>query len=162
MVGVLDVAGPADDQLFAGGLERTDAADHSSVSIADGDGPLGGSGGVVGFRQRNGVSLGLHGKAADESRFGGGCLRRTREAPLGGAVRKRRYDGKIVAHMEDTTGEFDALRGEICLLLEDVFADVLERDLGWRKMFREAVHDGGRGGRRGAMERERVSDWRVL
>jgi len=48
--------------------------------------------------------------------------------------------------MEDTAREFDALCGEVGLLLEDLLADVLERDLGRGEVFREAVH-GGRGWR---------------
>ena len=54
-----------------------------------------------------------------------------------------------MAYMEYTAGEFDALGGEIGLLLEDLFADVLEGDLGRRKMLREAIHEGERGERDG-------------
>jgi hypothetical protein len=72
---------------------------------------------------------------------------------------KGRYDGKVVAYMKDTAGEFDALGGEIGLLLEDVFANVLEGDLGQRRVLREAIHAWGE---REEMERERTGDWRVL
>lgn len=40
LIGVLDVAGPADDQLFAGSLKRTDAACHGVVPVAYGERPF--------------------------------------------------------------------------------------------------------------------------
>jgi len=102
LMGVLDVPGPTDDQLLTRGFERTDAGDHGAMSVADGEGPLGGYGGIPSFRERDGISLGLHGKAIDDSRFGGWGLRGAREVPLGRSVCERRYDGKVMAYMEDT------------------------------------------------------------
>ena len=67
-----------------------------------------------------------------------------------------------MAYMEATTREFDTLGGEIGLLLEDVFANVLEGNLGGRNVLREAIHEGERGGRGREMEREEAGDWRVL
>jgi hypothetical protein len=142
---VLDVAGPADDQLLAGGFEGADATDHGIVSGTNGEGPLGGCGGVVSFRQRGGSIFGLDGKVTNCSRFGRRGVRGAWEVPLWRAAGEGRYDGKIVAYMKDTTREFDALGSEIGLLLEDLFADVLERDLGRRLVLREAIHGGGEG-----------------
>lgn len=147
LMGVRDVADPADDQLFYGGFERPDAAGHGTVSRADRQGPLGGYVGVSSFRKRDGFSLGLDGEAIYESGFGRWSLRGARDVPLRCSVRKRRHDRKIVTYVEHTAREFDALGGEIGLLLEDVFADVLEGDLGREVVVREAIHDGG-GGKR--------------
>ena len=125
------------------------------MSVASGERPFGRSGGVVCFRQRDGFNLWLDGEATDGSGLGRWGLRGTWEIALGRGVGKGGYNGKIVAYMKATTGECDTLGGEIGLLLEDVFANVLEGDLGRRKVLREAVHEGEREGRRGkGMERE--------
>jgi hypothetical protein len=50
-----------------------------------------------------------------------------------------------MAYMDDTTREFYTFGCEICLLLEDLFAYILQRDLGGRNMLREAIHEVGRG-----------------
>jgi len=133
------------------------------MPVTGGERPFGRSGGVVCFRQRDGFSLWLDGEATGGSGLGRWGLRGTWEIALGRGVGKGGYDGKIVAYMKATAGEFDTLGCEIGLLLEDVFANVLEGDLGRRKVLREAVHESERGGRRGErMEREQAGDWRVL
>ena len=155
-MGVLDVTSPADDQLLAGGFERAYTANHGVVSLADGERPFGRCGGVVGFRQRGGFSLWLDGEVTSDSRLNGWGLRGTWEIALGGAMGKGRYDRKIMAYMKAAAGEFDTLGGEIGLLLEDVFANVLEGDLGGRKVLREAIHGDGGGEGRGWR-----TDWRL-
>jgi len=141
LMGVLDVARPTDDQLLARCFERADTGDHGAVTVADGERPLGWYGRVPGFRQRYGIGLGWDdGNAIDDSGFSWRGLRGAWEVALWRTICDRRYDGKVMAYMEDTAGEFDALRGEIGLLLEDVFAGVLEGDLGQRWVGREAVH----------------------
>ena len=79
-----------------------DAADHGTVSIPGRDRPLGGCGGVVGFRQRDGFSLGLDGKVIDDSEFGRWCLRGAWEVSLRRSMGEGRYNGKIVTYMKDT------------------------------------------------------------
>ena len=72
------------------------------MSGPDGERPLGGCGGVVGFRQRDGFSLGLDGKAVDDSGFGRWCLRGAWEVSLRRGMGEGRYDGEVVAYMKDT------------------------------------------------------------
>lgn len=50
-----------------------------------------------------------------------------------------------MAYMDDTAREFDTFGCEIGLLLEDLFAYILQRDLGGRNVLREAIHGVGRG-----------------
>lgn len=63
--------------------------------------------------------------------------------------------------MKDATREVDTLCGEIGLVLEDLLANVLERDLGERRVLREAVHEGGGWREEEEMEME-TGDWRDL
>jgi hypothetical protein len=145
LIGVLDVTGPADDQLLAGDFERAD--NRGVVSVTGGERPFGRGGGVAGFRERGGFDLWLNGVAINDDGFSRWGLGGTWEIALGCATGKGRYDGKVVAYMKAATWEFDTLGGEIGLLLEDVFANVLEGDLGRRKVLRETIHeDEGRGG----------------
>ena len=103
MTSVLDVTGPADDQLLTGGLERAETAYHGGVSVADGDGPFGGQGGVASFWKGDGFSLGLDSEAIDDGGVNRWGLRGAWEVALRRAMREGRYDGKIVTYVEATT-----------------------------------------------------------
>ena len=48
------------------------------------------------------------------------------------------------------------------MLLEDVFADVLEGGLDLREVLREAIHEDGSRGRGEEMDEEQTGDWGVL
>lgn len=123
-MGVLNVAGPPDDELLVRSFERTNAAYHGGVSVTRGEGPFGRCGTVLG--------LGLDGRGVDVGRgFGSrGCVRGAGKVAFGGGVDEGRNDGKVMAYVEDTTGEMDTLGGEIGLVLNDLLANVFERDLG--------------------------------
>lgn len=152
---VLNVAGPPDNQLLVRSFQGADAADHGGVSVTDGERPFGRCGGVLGGRRRHGFIPRLDSRTIDSGRFSRGRSGGTWKVSLGGAVDEGRYDGKIMAYMEDATRESDALCGEIGLVLEDLFANVLDRDLCERRVFREAIHEDEGG------EEEKRWRWRV-
>jgi hypothetical protein len=66
-----------------GSFERADAADHGGVSVTGGERPFGRYGGVLGFRERGGFSLGwMTGRPSTIDGFGRWGLRGAREFAL--------------------------------------------------------------------------------